>query len=802
MISAKLRKDTLRAAEHLLPLWLPDGKIVGDEFVACNPNRDDGSPGSFKISLITGKWSDFALDGEDSKGSDIVSYYMYIHRELNVKEAEKALRSDLEGVPERIVAEKATSTKVLRKLKLKPVSAQLPDDVGFPEFIRDCEPVVDSWKYHDPSGKVVFYVVKVINEDGRKEVIPVTLDHNGVVSCGLPGFPEGTPLYNSHLLKPDVSVVFGEGEKVVDHLQKVYPDRVAMTSQGGSSALFKSNLQPLWKASEITVFPDADEPGMKYAMQLGIIAQLKGIPVSILDVEAMGWVDGEDVADFPDLDVSAYSEHILPFSEWFAEKSDKVRGDAVVSVLASIPALEYEMLRKTAYAQFKIRTGVLDREVAKARPPVEGMKKEVEPDLTPEEKAERRSELWPDIKHIAELPNILETVVDVCHQVLNVVGERALIKLLYLGVVSRVLKAIGDCPVSIFCKGSSSGGKSYVMGVVLSLFRENETWLRFGSMSQKAMIYDQDTDYRRKVLFFPEINQFMQDKDADLTMMVKTILSEHELNHRVVETNPITGEKRTINIHKEGPIGLFAGTTRDFTDPEIETRVLSAYVNESQDQTKAILAESALSKANPISVSDSTVLRVLDTWHKFDEWIEMHPTHMVAIPYFLSVIEALEHMPVRFRRDIPHGLSGLIKASALMHCAAREVSEEEYVIATLDDYENAREAIEVCLSLAANPGETPACTMVLNWVIKKVQALTPTDKGILKAASRDIAQDLGLHQSTVTRHINTLIKSNQLKNMETNKGKPYRLLLGPEIAQNTDGILPTKEQVLEKWKSD
>ena len=165
MISAKLKKDALKAAEHLLPLWLPDGKIVGDEFVACNPNREDSSPGSFKINISTGKWSDFALDDEDSKGSDLASYYRYIHKELTAKEAEKALRSDLEGLPARIVAERTTSTKVVRKPK--PVSAQLPDDVGFPEFIRDCEPVVDSWPYHDPPGNIIFYAVKVINGEGE-----------------------------------------------------------------------------------------------------------------------------------------------------------------------------------------------------------------------------------------------------------------------------------------------------------------------------------------------------------------------------------------------------------------------------------------------------------------------------------------------------------------------------------------------------------------------------------------------------------------------------------------------------------
>jgi hypothetical protein len=629
-------------------------------------------------------------------------------------------------------------------------------------------------------------------------VFPATLDHNGVVSLGLPHFPEGTPLYNCHRLKSGGIVVFGEGEKVADYLQKLYPDHVVMTSQGGSGALFKSDLQPLWEASEIIIFPDADEPGKKYAMQLGIIAQLKNIMVLILDVSAMGWKDGDDAADFPDLNAKDLEKYIRPFYEYFAEQSDKVRFNAVVLALAGVPSCEYEMLRKRASSEFEIRVGILDKAVVKLRPQIEDEEEDyVSPDLTPEEKAARRLELWPDVKLIAELPNILDEVVDVCHKVLGVVGEAALIKLLYMAVVSCILRAMGDCPVSIFCKGSSSGGKSYVMGIVLSLFREFDTWLRFGSMSQKAMIYDQDTDYRHKVLFFPEINQLMQDQDSDLTMMVKTILSEHELNHRVVETDPASGERRTVNIHKEGPIGLFAGTTRDFTDAEIETRVLSVYVNESQDHTKAILKGSALSKVSPVSIGDANIVAIREAWHKFDEWIAMHPNHMVSIPFFSSIVDALEHMPVRFRRDIPHGLSGLIKASALIHCATREVNKEGHVIANLDDYDNAREAIEASLSLAADPAETPACTMILNWVIKKIGGLTPDGKGILKVTSRDIAQDLGVNQSTVSRHIASLIKSSQLKNKEMNKGRPYQLQLGSAMSHATGGILPTKEQVSE-----
>lgn len=793
MSLADIRKEALKSSKHLLQKWLPEGKITGDEFVAGNPNREDKNPTSFKINIVTGKWSDFAVLDTDSEGGDIVSYYQYIKGGVDVKEAERAIRKDIKVIGRLGNTDISAAIKVERKPK--GVSAQLPDDIKFPELIRDCEPVAASWPYHAASGDIVFYVAKLINVDGKKEVLPATLNHNGVVSLGLPYFEGGTPLYNRHLFKSGMRVVFGEGEKVADHLQSLYPNHIAITSQGGSSALFKSDLQPLWEASEIIIFQDADEPGKKYAMQLGIISLLKNIATLILDVHALGWSDGQDVADFHDLGDLDYEGHIQPFSEWFSKQPDILKCAAVVSALAGVSVNEYEMLRKPAAEEFEIRVSFLDKEVAKIRPHTEVKEEEVEPDLTPEEIAERRAVLWLEIKHIAELPNILEEVVNVCHDSLNVVGEGQLIELLYMGIVSRLLKAMGDCPVSIFCKGSSSGGKSYVMGIVLSLFREIDTWIQFGSMSQKAMIYDQDTDYRRKILFFPEINQFMQDQDSDLTMMVKTILSEHKLNHRVVETDPITGERRTVNIYKEGPIGLFAGTTRDFTDAEIETRVTSVYVNESLDHTKAILKGVAQSKASPISISDPAILDVWDIWHKFDEWLAMHPTHMVAIPYFPAIVEALGNMPVRFRRDIPHGLSGLIKASALIHCATREQSDEGYVIANMADYEYARAAIEPSLSLAANPGETPACAMVLNWIIKNINALSSKDKGVLKVASRDIARDLGVNQSTVSRHIGSLIKSNQLKNKEVNKGKPYQLLLGPETSHESSHVLPTREQV-------
>lgn len=58
--------------------WLPDGKQVGNEWVARNPKRSDLHPGSFSINLRTGQWSDFATG---DRGADIISLAAYLHHD-------------------------------------------------------------------------------------------------------------------------------------------------------------------------------------------------------------------------------------------------------------------------------------------------------------------------------------------------------------------------------------------------------------------------------------------------------------------------------------------------------------------------------------------------------------------------------------------------------------------------------------------------------------------------------------------------------------------------------------------------
>ena len=77
----------------LLARWLPDGRVIGREYEARNPRRVDRHPGSFRVNLRTGRWSDFATG---DKGGDPVSLAAYL---FGLQQADAARRlADMLGV--------------------------------------------------------------------------------------------------------------------------------------------------------------------------------------------------------------------------------------------------------------------------------------------------------------------------------------------------------------------------------------------------------------------------------------------------------------------------------------------------------------------------------------------------------------------------------------------------------------------------------------------------------------------------------------------------------------------------------
>lgn len=73
---ARVARMALSQAPGILRRWLPDGRLYGKEYVACNPCRIDQRPGSFRINIESGRWADFATG---DAGGDLVSLAAYLY---------------------------------------------------------------------------------------------------------------------------------------------------------------------------------------------------------------------------------------------------------------------------------------------------------------------------------------------------------------------------------------------------------------------------------------------------------------------------------------------------------------------------------------------------------------------------------------------------------------------------------------------------------------------------------------------------------------------------------------------------
>ena len=91
---AAVNRAALARLDDILARWLPGG-AEGGEYVVRNPWRLDHQPGSFKINLRTGRWSDFAIG---AKGGDPISLGAYLFG-LTQLEAAKRLARML-GIPD------------------------------------------------------------------------------------------------------------------------------------------------------------------------------------------------------------------------------------------------------------------------------------------------------------------------------------------------------------------------------------------------------------------------------------------------------------------------------------------------------------------------------------------------------------------------------------------------------------------------------------------------------------------------------------------------------------------------------
>lgn len=125
--------------------------------------------------------------------------------------------------------------------------------------------------YRDSTNRLLGYVVRLEDEQGKKQTLPLTYctNNTGKAAWKWKGFGEITPLYGLDRLaqNSDKPILLVEGEKAADAAQHQFPEFVVMSWVGGSAGVRKVDLTPLYTKT-VVMWPDNDEPGFKAANAL------------------------------------------------------------------------------------------------------------------------------------------------------------------------------------------------------------------------------------------------------------------------------------------------------------------------------------------------------------------------------------------------------------------------------------------------------------------------------------------------------------------------------------------------------
>lgn len=281
--------STPRVDAQTIAQALTGGKKKGAGWVACCPAHDDKSP---SLSIT---------DGDSGPVWNCLTGCT--KTQVTAALRARGIWGQWQDKPIRTQA-RHTSPTPAPTAKPAPTSdwaPMVPPPAGTPEPDASAQRGFSRvHEYRGQGGDLLFLIRRQEARAGRnKQFIPWTYGTltdatTGEVKTGWhPRHADAPrPLYHLDALaaRPDATVLLCEGEKAAEAAQALFPDHVAMTWPGGSSAVAQADWTPL-RSRTVIIWPDNDNAGHKAATQVQNI-----LPhASIIRVDDMP--DGHDAAD-------------------------------------------------------------------------------------------------------------------------------------------------------------------------------------------------------------------------------------------------------------------------------------------------------------------------------------------------------------------------------------------------------------------------------------------------------------------------------------------------------------------------
>ena len=367
-------------------------------------------------------------------------------------------------------------------------------------------------------------------------------------------------------------------------------------------------------------------------------------------------------------------------------------------------------------------------------------------------------------------------------QKLGIIGEETNRLLLYLGLTSRKM----DDPLAVQILSSSGAGKSYLQDAVLSLCPE-EDLIKLTALTSQALFYKGEDALRHKCLAVEEVAGAQGARYA-----VRNLISAKKLTIEATIKNPLTGRMETQVNTVHGPTAVFETTTQPDTDPETKSRYLVIAVDESPEQTRAIVAAQRQRHTLSALVARKEREAVLRRHHAFQRLLRPLP---VVNPYEPLLAYGDERLTTR--RDFPKYLN-LILAVAFLHQMQRPGKSHpvlgDYIEATLDDVAIANElAVELfgaALDEVSAPGRRLA-RQLADYVSARSAQLGKTWERV-DFGRRELREALKWSDTRLRVHLSELAQLEYLTPLCGQNGSAfrYRLCVPPEVLQAGGRFVP------------
>lgn len=391
-----------------------------------------------------------------------------------------------------------------------------------------------------------------------------------------------------------------------------------------------------------------------------------------------------------------------------------------------------------------------------------------------QEDNEEALDAWSQCQDLAYSEDILTELTQDLKKA-GVVGQERETKLLYLASTTRYL----DRPSSVVVKGPSGSGKTFVVMKVLE-FHPPDGSYSLTAMSERALAYGHENLSHRHLVIYEATA--MEGSDM-LSYLLRSLLSEGHIKYEFVDTSN-SGPPEVVTVEREGPTGLFVTTTEQSLHPENETRMLSITMNDTQEQTSAIMLARAQKKKN--SGPDLT------RWHTLQTWIRLAGTHEVNIPYAEWLARKIPPIAVRLRRDFEQ-LLNLVAAHAILYQAQRERNNDGEIIAETEDYRVIRELLNDLISELLESSTSKIVRETVEEIERAYERLESKSDGV---TLRHLAENLSLDKSSASRRVNTAIEKGFVKNLEDRKGRPARYAPADDLPKDIV-VLPDPAEIPE-----